>query len=64
MILSTMDNQLQDLVKAVKEMRSLQRIYFKSRDFGDLTRSKNKEKEVDALIVKIENPDIFDEQKD
>jgi hypothetical protein len=53
-------NNLEKLVKSVKEMRELQRMYFKSKDWSDLTRAKSKEREVDALIVKIENPDIFE----
>lgn len=50
----------------VKEMRSLQKEYFKTRDKGILAKSKAKEKEIDEIILEIENSNektLFDEQR-
>ena len=43
-----------ELLKHVKEMRALQKEYFRNRDKGILALSKQKEKEVDKLIQDIE----------
>jgi hypothetical protein len=48
-----------ELLKHVKEMRALQKEYFKTRDKGILALSKQKEKEVDKLIQDIETPTLI-----
>ena len=47
------------LVTAVKNMRQLQKEYFKTRDLDVLSRSKVAEKEVDRLLEELENPGLF-----
>jgi len=42
-----------DLAKEVKEMRDLQKEYFRTRDKGVLGRSKSKERQVDILMDQI-----------
>ena len=44
-----------DFVKLVKEMREMQRRYFKTRSMEALTESKRLEKEVDKYIEEAEN---------
>lgn len=46
------------LLKATREMRKLQKEYFKTRDRGILQQSKDKEREVDNLI-RVQEPDLF-----
>jgi flagellar basal body-associated protein FliL len=50
--------QLQHLMYKVKEMRSRQVQYFKSRDNTNLTASKKLEKEVDAMLLQLESQGI------
>ena len=44
-----------DFVKLVKEMREMQKRYFKTRSMEALTESKRLEKEVDKYIEEAEN---------
>jgi hypothetical protein len=48
-----------ELLKHVKEMRALQKDYFRTRDKNILVLSKQKEKEIDKLIHDIENPTLI-----
>jgi hypothetical protein len=48
-----------ELLKHVKEMRVLQKEYFKTRDKNILASSKQKEKEVDKVIQDIETPTLM-----
>lgn len=47
--------QLQYLMHKVKEMRHRQIQYFKSRDNTNLNASKTLEREVDAMLLKLES---------
>lgn len=51
--------QLENILKETKLMRSLQKSYFQSRDKQILERSKNQEKKVDAMIDHYYNPKLF-----
>jgi hypothetical protein len=48
-----------ELLKHVKEMRALQKDYFRTRNKNILVLSKQKEKEVDKLIQDIETPTLM-----
>lgn len=47
--------KLQELMTAIKEMRRLQKEYFKTRDKSVLFRSKLQEKKVDLMIREYED---------
>lgn len=46
--------KLTEFAEIVERMRSLQKQYFKTRDANTLQESKKAEKEVDAILEKIE----------
>lgn len=49
-------SDLEKLLAAVRSMRDWQKTYFKTRSPEALQRAKLAEKEVDALVQKIDNP--------
>lgn len=52
--------KIAEFIVAVKEMRQNQKMYFKSRDYSDLDKSKKSEKEVDLMLVRFnEAPTLF-----
>lgn len=49
-------NEFTNLVKA---MRTAQKEYFKTKHFSALDKSRRLEREVDAALQKLENPELF-----
>lgn len=47
---------MNQFLKLVKDLRKAQKKYFQTRNFNDLKKAKQLEKEVDEMIVKLENP--------
>ncbi len=53
-------DKIAEFIVAVKEMRQNQKMYFKSRDYSDLDKSKKSEREVDLMLVRFnEAPTLF-----
>jgi hypothetical protein len=49
---------LQEVAQKAKEVRTAQKLYFRTRDARTLYDSKNLEKELDALLAKLSDPPV------
>ena len=50
---------MEELFQAVKNMRQLQKEYFRTRDKAVMAKSIAAEKEVDRILEEIDNPGLF-----
>lgn len=48
--------KMNEFIKLVKELRKAQIKYFRTRNYNDLNKAKQLEKDVDAKISELENP--------
>lgn len=52
--------EINEFIIEVKEMRQNQKAYFKSRDYSDLDKSKKSEKKIDLMLVQFDQaPTLF-----
>jgi len=50
---------MEEFIKLVKDMRTTQKEYFKSRSGASLSKARMLERQVDAKIEAFNNPDLF-----
>lgn len=56
---------MNEFINLVKELRKSQKKYFRTRNYNDLNIAKQLEKDVDAMIIELENPqqNLFKDDK-